>query len=570
MDMQQEKRPVTAIALLEADDAGTSGDNRKDGREEGVGGRGSGEETTTTRRRRRRRPATVAGKPGEFDEGGDVDIEALRQVRLDDLRVQTRDLRIEGDLAEEDSERTKAKLLAIHGNNTKIVEAAMTSGVIDPDTEIQGRLHEEEIAEKIRSLALSMGVPDWLGEEDLVTSLKQETVACRVKTLELMAKASARREEAQTALGVVEDAIAKVRQSAATARADVLSNFAALREAVNAREKQLLAAVERSESAKLAVLEEQRESTVETLADIVRISTDAEDAISADDLGYITAYLGKINERVDSAGLMFVNKSAQATDSIPCSFGHPHLLQDIDSHGTVGDMEELAIGGPQGQGTLSWDPARSESKMRVIEDGRAVQHLGPPGKSTSIALTGFSAGRSVWRINPSGLVSGQWVTLGVCTANEINSDRYAQDAVIFSAVLPQPDDDDDNGNSEKQKATTSISKFELSNDDIVVIVLDANQCVVEYYKNKKCIKTAMLLLPGASAEEEDDARRLEEYNRSHGIQSGAVKGDGNGAGDLQKRGSGPKHDKAARQREVIWFPFVSLYEAGQTARFVFT
>ena len=140
MDMQQEKRPVTAIALLEADDAGTSGDNRKDGREEGLSGRGSGDGTTTTTTRRRRRPATVAGKPGEFDEGGDVDIEALRQVRLDDLRVQTRDLRIEGDLAEEDSERTKAKLLAIHGNNTKIVEAAMTSGVIDPDTEIQGRL----------------------------------------------------------------------------------------------------------------------------------------------------------------------------------------------------------------------------------------------------------------------------------------------------------------------------------------------------------------------------------------------------------------------------------------------
>ena len=85
----------------------------------------------------------MAGNPGEMEGGDHVDVEALRQVRLDDLRVQTRDLRIEGDLAEEDSERTKKKLLAIHGNNSKIVEAAMASGVIDPGTEIQGRLHEE-------------------------------------------------------------------------------------------------------------------------------------------------------------------------------------------------------------------------------------------------------------------------------------------------------------------------------------------------------------------------------------------------------------------------------------------
>ena len=177
--------------------------------------------------------------------------------------------------------------------------------------------------------------------------------------------------------------------------------------------------------------------------------------------------------------------------------------------------------------------------MRVIEDGRAVQHLGPPGKSTSIALTGFSAGRSVWRINPSGLVSGQWVTLGVLLKrNQLR--RYAQDTVIFSAVLPQPDDDDDNSNSEKQ-SITSISKFELSNDDIVVIVLDANQCVVEYYKSRNALKRPCCSFQGPVRKR----RTMPGAWRStiEAMAFSLVLGDGNGAGDLQKRSSGPKQTK---------------------------
>mgnify|MGYP001243643665 CR=1 FL=1 len=68
-----QKRPVTAIALLEADDVGVKDDGDVDAGDtgieyggDGIGG-GAGDRSSSGNRRRRKRPATVAGNPGEME-----------------------------------------------------------------------------------------------------------------------------------------------------------------------------------------------------------------------------------------------------------------------------------------------------------------------------------------------------------------------------------------------------------------------------------------------------------------------------------------------------------------------
>ena len=85
-----------------------------------------------------------------------------------------------------------------------------------------------------------------------------------------------------------------------------------------------------------------------------------------------------------------------------------------------------------------------------------------------------------------GLEHGQWVSIGVCTAATMNTSRYSQDAVIFQATVTDKKD----GSS----SSAAAKKFQVTNHDVIMVVLDCEGAVVEYYKNKTCIKTAMLMV----------------------------------------------------------------------------
>ena len=59
----------------------------------------------------------------------------------------------------------------------------------------------------------------------------------------------------------------------------------------------------------------------------------------------------------------------------------------------MGDVEELAVGGPTGFGLLQWDESRKDKRLEISEDGHGMKHIGPTGKATSMSTTGFANGK---------------------------------------------------------------------------------------------------------------------------------------------------------------------------------
>ena len=176
-----------------------------------------------------------------------------------------------------------------------------------------------------------------------------------------------------------------------------------------------------------------------------------EEAMDKDDLGYVDAYLHRLDDVLEKASTTFTAQELYATTDIPVSFGHPSLRSNISAHGTVGSIEVLT-GGPRGHGVLLWDKSRTESKLEIFENGRSIKHVGPSaGKSTSISELGFGSGRNIWRMELQGLENGQWVSVGVCTAATMNTSWYS-DAVIFQAAI---DDNDTNLTSSAAKKISS-------------------------------------------------------------------------------------------------------------------
>ena len=72
-----------------------------------------------------------------------------------------------------------------------LVNAAINVGLMSAEG-LEGRFAQDEVAKEIRNLAAMMDIPDWLKEEDLAKQLKQEAVACRVKSMQLLDKAKNR------------------------------------------------------------------------------------------------------------------------------------------------------------------------------------------------------------------------------------------------------------------------------------------------------------------------------------------------------------------------------------------
>ena len=54
----------------------------------------------------------------------------------------------------------------LHGDETALVNAAISEGLVPPDG-LEGRFAQDELAKEIRNIAAMMDIPDWLKEEDL-------------------------------------------------------------------------------------------------------------------------------------------------------------------------------------------------------------------------------------------------------------------------------------------------------------------------------------------------------------------------------------------------------------------
>ena len=339
----------------------------------------------------------------------------------------------------------------MHGDETALVNAAISEGLVPPDG-LEGRFAQDELAKEIRNIAAMMDIPDWLKEEDLAKQLKQEAVACRVKSRNLLQKSKARSKEASDALTLVKEAIETTSRNSESAIERIEKRFKILKEALDQREVELKEAVRHTTVQKMQSFRSQIQET-ESNAEMINAAVEkGEEAMDKDDLGYVDAYLHRLDDVLEKASTTFTAQELYATTDIPVSFGHPSLRSNISAHGTVGSIEVLT-GGPRGHGVLLWDKSRTESKLEIFENGRSIKHVGPSaGKSTSISELGFGSGRNIWRMELQGLENGQWISVGVCTAATMNTSWYSQDAVIFQAAV---DDSDTNLSSSAAKKISS-------------------------------------------------------------------------------------------------------------------
>ena len=114
--------------------------------------------------------------------------------------------RIEGDTAEEATKEIETEIDKLHGDETVLVNAAINEGLISAEG-LEGRFAQDELAKEIRNICTMMDIPDWLKEEDLAKQLKQEAVACRIKSRNLLDKAQNRSLEANKALLMIDEAL---------------------------------------------------------------------------------------------------------------------------------------------------------------------------------------------------------------------------------------------------------------------------------------------------------------------------------------------------------------------------
>ena len=511
--------------------------------------------------------------------------EALRQRKLKDLRGQQMKYRIEGDTAEEATKEIEAEIDKLHGDETVLVNAAINEGLISAEG-LEGRFAQDELAKEIRNICTMMDIPDWLKEEDLAKQLKQEAVACRIKSRNLLDKAKNRSLEANKALLMIDEALEDTKRNNESAIQRIEKRFKLLREALNEREMELKEAVKHTTTQKIQTFKGQIKESENNLALTKKAVKRGEEAMDKDDLGYIDAYLHRLDNELEKASMTFTAQELYATTDIPVSFGHPSLRSNIAAHGTVGKIEVLT-GGPRGHGILLWDQSRTENKLEIVENGRSIKHVGPSaGKTTSISELGFGSGRNIWRMELQGLEHGQWVSVGVCTAATMNTSRYSQDAVIFQATVTDKKD----GNS----SSAAAKKFQVTNHDVIMVVLDCEGAVVEYYKNKTCIKTAMLMVydkPKKKKKKEDGGESIKSRRNSKQQsprQSISEKKEEDGDNENSELGSsGEKTKEPEKKKEeddnyfdkvdenydleiedTVWYPFGTLYQMGQVLRFM--
>ena len=387
---------------------------------------------------------------------------------------------------------------------------------------------------------------------------------------------------------LVNEAIETTSRNSESAIERIEKRFKILREALNQREVELKEAVRHTTTQKIQSFRGQIQETESNVEMINAAVEKGEEAMDKDDLGYVDAYLHRLDDVLEKASTTFTAQELYATTDIPVSFGHPSLRSNISAHGTVGSIEVLT-GGPRGHGVLLWDKSRTESKLEIFENGRSIKHVGPSaGKSTSISELGFGSGRNIWRMELQGLENGQWVSVGVCTAATMNTSWYSQDAVIFQAAI---DDNDTNLTSSAAK------KFQVKNNDVIMVVLDCEGTTVEYYKNKTCIKTAMLIVYEKPKKKTIAVSEKENTPRQRDIE-GATKNDSNsvteekgeGSQKVQESSSDEATRKAEEKKEnssphddsyydkfdenydlvmedTVWYPFGTLYQMGQVLRF---
>ena len=169
----------------------------------------------------------------------------------------------------------------------------------------------------------------------------------------------------------------------------------------------------------------------------------------------------------------------------------------------------------------------------------------------------------------------------------IGTSAYSQDSVIFSFTpdgsdgMQSPTEGKERAKGEDPTPLLAVSrtpakhkqseKFDVSPGDLVAISLDCATGVVEYYKNSVCIKTAILFVakpeaPAHSQQVPGSASR----GRSRESTAGTRESDDR-MERLSRRGSrgavAPEVDESPAE-ETVWYPFATLYEKGQSVRFV--
>ena len=208
--------------------------------------------------------------------------EALRQRKLQDLRSQQMKYRIEGNTAEEATKEIGAEIDKLHGDETALVNAAISEGLVPPDG-LEGRFAQDELAKEIRNIAAMMDIPDWLKEEDLAKQLKQEAVACRVKSRNLLQKSKARSKEANDALALVNEAIETTSRNSESAIERIEKRFKILREALDQREVELKEAVRHTTVQKMQSFRSQIQET-ESNAEMINAAVEkGKEAMDKDD-----------------------------------------------------------------------------------------------------------------------------------------------------------------------------------------------------------------------------------------------------------------------------------------------
>ena len=526
------------------------------------------------------RPITTGGISDDRNNSNQGDSEAtksdnddaLRDRLIEDLDYKRRRLKVQGDIAADDVAATGELLKDIHGDQSVLVNAARDAGLFGEERQFSGRMAEETFAHELRELAEDMGVPDWLKEADLAMKLREKSIASKIVTRELMDKVGDRATEANDTLEAVEEVSEKLQRNAEIIRTRVRDHFDKLRNAMRKREQLLISAVEQVAAKKEKTLQSQRVEISDALAVISKANKEATEAMGGDDIEYLQSFLSHLNDRLDVAAETFVNSTPYCTPNIPCQFGHSTLEGIIAGHGTVGDVEELAVGGPTGFGLLQWDPSRTDPRLKILDNGHGIEHVGQTGKATSMSTTGFANGRNLWRIVPDGTKEGEWVSLGVCTAGLIGSSAYAQDSVIFSFAPSSGGSGSGSGGAsskqrpEEEAVTKTVgalsikkrknAKYEITQGDVIAISLDCATGSVEYYKNSVCIKTAMLFA-SSSAGVVESAASLGGSRAS----TAATRNEEDGT--MTPRGS----SRVDAAPEVVWYPFATLYENGQSVRF---
>ena len=495
----------------------------------------------------------------------DADADALRDRLIEDLDFKRRKLRVQGDIAAEATAACGQQLQEIHGDQSILIAAAREAGLFGDDRVLPGRMAEEKFAHELRDLADQMGVPDWLKEVDLAMKLREKSIASKIQTRELMDKVGQRANEANDTLEAVEKVSEKLQRNSEIIRTRIRDHFDKLRSVMRQRENILLGAVDQVATRKEKTLHGQRIEIADALSVVTKASDEAAESMDGDDIVYLHSFLSNLNDRLEVAAETFVNSKPYCTPTIPCQFGHSTLEGIIAGHGTVGDVEELAVGGPTGFGLLQWDASRTDRRLTISTDGHGIEHVGQTGKATSMSTTGFANGRNLWRIVTNGCKEGEWVSLGVCTAGLIGSAAYAQDSVIFS-FQPSAKREEEETTLDSLAAAAPVmvkkvgsvaapkqrtnTKYEITPTDVLAVSLDCATGSVEYYKNSVCIKTAMLFASPSPRKKNPKKQHNTAAPESTGSQT-------------PRRSN--REDEV--EREVCWYPFATLYENGQSVRF---